>query len=114
MPLLNRVDALLDMCRQRLQGWRANFGVLFFDETLLDDRLLEAEQLLDPPSEVKTRCWQASQGHDVPPTVETQVADLLRRFDAEVFLLGRCPWCTDRGEPQRRWHPPALLEALAG
>jgi hypothetical protein len=108
VPLLNRVDALMELCRQRLQGWRANFGVLFFDEVLLDDRLREAEQLLEL-SELKTRCWHASQGHDVPPTVETQVADLLRRFDAEVFQLP-LPATVDAANPER-WHPPALVEA---
>jgi hypothetical protein len=108
VPLLNRVDALMELCRQRLQGWRANFGVLFFDEVLLDDRLREAEQLLEL-SELKTRCWHASQGHDVPPTVETQIADLLRRFDAEVFQAP-LPVVVDAANPER-WHPPALVEA---
>ncbi len=116
MPLLNRVDALLAMCRDRLESWWAPAGVLVFDEGLLDDRLLEAAQLLTL-SEEKTRCWQASQQSDLPPTVEDEIADLLRQFDAEVFLLdlpvrGAATQGTPVSGPQP-WFPQPLRDAFA-
>ena len=110
MPLLNRVDALLDMCRARVDHWLASVGVLIFDESLLDDRLLEAAQLLTL-SEEKTRCWQQSQAVELPPSVETEVAELLRGFDAEVFLAG-LPVRTDPAKP-KAWYPQPLQDALA-
>lgn len=116
MPLLNRVDALLAMCRDRLESRWAAAGVLVFDEGLLDDRLLEAAQLLTL-SEEKTRCWQASQQSDLPPTVEDEIADLLRQFDAEVFLLdlpvrGAAGLGAPGAGPQP-WFPQPLRDAFA-
>jgi hypothetical protein len=113
MPLLNRVDALLSMCRDRLESGWAPLGVLVFDEGLLDDRLQEAAQLLTL-SEEKTRCWQASQSFDLPPSVEAEIADLLRQFDAEVFLLDlpvRGVAAAPATGPQP-WFPQPLREAF--